>query len=64
MVNVYNQKEARNFDVNAETVGEIAEKLELNLNEFLVTVNGELGVEDTKVKNGDDVKFLSVVSGG
>jgi sulfur carrier protein ThiS len=64
MVKVYNEKEARNFDIEAETVAEIVKKLDLNLNEFIVTVNGELCVGATKVKNSDDIKFLSVVSGG
>ncbi len=64
MVKVYNEKEDKSFEVKSGTLKEIAKQIGVNLNEFIVTVNDELSVDDRKIKKGDNVKFLSVVSGG
>ena len=64
MVKVYNERENKNFEVKSGTLKEIAKQIGVNLNEFIVTVNGELGIDDRKVEDNDEVKFFSVVSGG
>lgn len=46
------------------TVGELIKKLGLSPEEVLVSVNGELATEDTRLRDGDEVKIISVISGG
>ncbi|MCX7831555.1 MAG: MoaD/ThiS family protein [Actinobacteria bacterium] len=46
------------------TVKEILEKLGINPNSVIVTVEDELVAEDYVLKNGDKVKIIDVISGG
>ena len=64
MIKVYNERIDKNYEVEASTVKELAQKLDINLNEFLVTINNEIAIENSKLKDNDKVKFLSVISGG
>ena len=63
-INAYNERTNENHEIEARTIKELANKLNINLNEFLITVNGEIAIEDFKLKDNDQVKFLSVISGG
>jgi sulfur carrier protein len=49
---------------NPKTVKNLLKMLNLNENEVLVSVNGELATEDTVIKDGDSVKIIDVISGG
>lgn len=64
MIKVFNERTNETHKVEANTVKELAEKLNISLNEFLVTINNEIAIEDSKLKDKDEVKFLSVISGG
>ena len=64
MIKVYNERTNENHEVEATTIKELAKKLEINLNEFLITINNEIAIEDSELKDKDKVKFLSVISGG
>ena len=64
MIKVYNERTNENHKVEATTIKELAKKLEINLNEFLITINNEIAIEDSELKDKDEVKFLSVISGG
>ena len=64
MIKVYNERTNENHEVEATTIKELAKKLEINLNEFLITINNEIAIEDSELKDKDEVKFLSVISGG
>ena len=64
MIKVYNERIDKNYEIEASTVKELAQKLDINLNEFLVTINNEIAIETSKLKDKDNVKFLSVISGG
>ena len=64
MIKVYNERTNENHEVEAITIKELAKKLEINLNEFLITINNEIAIEDSELKDKDEVKFLSVISGG
>tara|TARA_Y100000310_G_C20659868_1_gene804116 strand:- start:240 stop:434 length:195 start_codon:yes stop_codon:yes gene_type:complete len=64
MIKVFNERTNENHEVEASTVKELADKLDINLNEFLVTVNNEIAIEDSELRDKDEVKFLSVISGG
>ena len=64
MIKAYNEKTNENYEVEVKTIKELAKKLNISLNEFLVTINNEIAIEDSKLKDKDEVKFLSVISGG
>jgi sulfur carrier protein ThiS len=64
MIKAYNERTNENHEVEASTVKELAKKLNISLNEFLVIINNEIAIEDSKLKDKDEVKFLSVISGG
>ncbi len=46
------------------TVRQAVEKVGLNLESVLVVRDGELVVEDTKLRDGDEIRLVAVISGG
>ncbi len=64
MINVFIEKENKNTKVEAETVKELLGKLKINPETVLITRNDELILLDEKLNNKDEVKLLSVISGG
>lgn len=46
------------------TVRQAVEKVGLNLESVLVVRDGELIVEDTKLRGGDEIRLVAVISGG
>lgn len=48
----------------ATTIKEIMEKNGISEEEYVPTVNGKVTPPDTKLKEGDEVTFIPVVSGG
>jgi sulfur carrier protein ThiS len=46
------------------TVRQAVEKIGLNLESLLVVRDGELIVEDTRLRDGDEVRLVAVISGG
>ena len=48
----------------ASDVGSLLNELDLNPDEYVVSVNGKIVLEDEKLKDGDKVKLYPVVSGG
>ena len=59
--------ESDNKTVDLEFEGkasDLLKKLEINSETVLVSVGGELVTEEEKLKDSDDVKLLSVISGG
>ena len=63
-MNVYIDRNDRNEVVEANSIKEIANKLNINLEEFIIVRDDELITEDTKLNDKDKIKFLSVISGG
>jgi sulfur carrier protein ThiS len=51
-------------ELEVNNIKEAAEKLNINLEEVITTKNNELVTEDSKLKDKDELKFLSVISGG
>ncbi|MBS3175293.1 MoaD/ThiS family protein [Candidatus Woesearchaeota archaeon] len=51
-------------EVNAINVQEIFQKLKINPTTVIVTRNNELITENTKINDNDEVKLISVISGG
>ncbi len=48
----------------ASDVGSLLKKLNLNPEEYVVSINGKIVLEDEKLREGDKVKLYPVVSGG
>jgi len=51
-------------EVDASTVKELIRKLNINPTTIIVTKNNELVTEEEKITNKDEIKILSVISGG
>ncbi|MBS3152837.1 MoaD/ThiS family protein [Candidatus Woesearchaeota archaeon] len=61
---IYLEKTNEYKDVEASTVKELLAKLKINPTTVIVIKNNELVSEDDKVSNKDEIKLLSVISGG
>lgn len=51
-------------EISASTVAELLESLEINPTTVLVTRSGVLLTEDASLKKEDEIRILSVISGG
>jgi len=51
-------------DTEAKTVGELMASLGLSAEEYLPSIGGKLVTEDEELKEGTEVTFIPVVSGG
>lgn len=61
---VFIEREDKVKVLKAKTVKELLKKLGINPITVLVSKNNELVAEDEKLSDDDDVKIISVVSGG
>ena len=62
---VFIESENRTRDLKFKgRVSELLKKLEINSETVLVSANGELVTEEEELKDEDNVKLLSVISGG
>lgn len=61
---VYIEKTNENKEIEATTVKELLSKLKINPTTVIVTKNNELVTEEEKISNKDEIKLLSVISGG
>ncbi len=50
--------------LNVRSLREIFQKLEINSDEYIIVRNNELITEDAELNEKDNIKLLSVVSGG
>ena len=57
------QKKSKNMRFSG-TVKSLLKKLRINPEEVIVSANDELVTEEDKLKDSDDVRVLSVISGG
>ncbi|MFH1106175.1 MAG: sulfur carrier protein ThiS [Candidatus Aenigmatarchaeota archaeon] len=55
---------AKTATVSAATVAELLQKIGMNPETVIVSVNGNIVPEQTKLKKSDKVDVLRVVSGG
>jgi len=59
------QNKQQNLSINKEiSMAELMREVGVNPSEVIAVRNGELVTEDTRVKAGDEIKFLAVISGG
>lgn len=63
-IKVIDEKTNKAQELVASSITEIAQTLNINLEEVIIVKNDELVTEDTKLNNNDVIKFLSVISGG
>ena len=63
MIEVKNRGKKKKLS-GVKDVASLFEKLKLNPEEYVITVNGKIVLEDEKLKDKDKVKLYPVVSGG
>lgn len=61
---VYIEREDKETNIKAKTVKELLKKLNINPITVIVAKNNELVTEDEKLSEKDEVKIISVISGG
>lgn len=63
-ITVYDERKDVKKQINVSSIREAAEKLNINLEEVIIIKNNKLVTETSKLKDKDELKFLSVISGG
>ncbi len=63
-VKIFIEKTNEYRELEASTIKEAAKKLNLNLTTVIAVKNNELVTEEEKIMENDEIKFLSVISGG
>lgn len=61
---VFIEREKRIVEIEAHSIREMLEKLKINPNTVLIARGNALITEDAQVSNDDEIRLLSVVSGG
>ena len=64
MIKVYIEKENKVVKLEASNAKEVLTKLNINPETVLLSLNNELILQETKLNNNDELKLLSVISGG
>jgi len=64
MVKVFIEKENKKLNAEAKDIEELMKKLNINKEEVIVVRNNQLAPRNEKLNDSDEVKFLSVISGG
>ena len=61
---VFLERENKNVEVEARNMHELFSKLKVNPETVLISKNNELVTDEIELKENDDIKLLSVISGG
>lgn len=64
MMQAYYDREKKEYSFHSSTVKEMLKELKILKNSVIVAVNGRVVTEDYCFVEGDEVRILSVVSGG
>jgi sulfur carrier protein len=64
MVKVFIEKTNDILEVQAKNISELVKMLDLNPETVLISKNNELIAENLQLEENDEIKFLSVISGG
>jgi sulfur carrier protein ThiS len=64
MANVFIERENKRIKIKAKNIKEILEKLKIIPETVLIIKNNELVLDEEKINDNDEIKFLSVISGG
>ncbi|MBT4334678.1 thiamine biosynthesis protein ThiS [archaeon] len=63
-IKAYDERNKKNIELEVDSIKEAAKELKINLEEVIVVKNNELVTESAELKDNDEIKFLSVISGG
>ena len=63
-IKVFEDKKKIQGTYNVNSIKELIEKLKLPINEYIIVKNNAIVTESTELKENDEIKFLSVISGG
>ena len=63
-VNIFIERENIKKRLNAKSIEDIMKKFKINPEVVLIAKNNELVTKSAKIKENDDIKFISVISGG
>ena len=63
-IDVFIERINKRTIIKAQTIHEIMKKLAINPQTVIIVKNSELITEDEPLKDKDEIKFLSVISGG
>jgi len=63
-IKAYNERENIRKELDVSSIEEAANLLKVNLDEVIIIKNNELVTANSKLKVNDEIKFLSVISGG
>ncbi|MEK6934723.1 MAG: MoaD/ThiS family protein [Nanoarchaeota archaeon] len=63
-INVFIERENKNKTIEAKNFNELFNNLNIDPNTVIITRNNELITDKAKLNNNDEIKLLSVISGG
>ena len=63
-ITVFIERENKAKKITARSIDELLSKLGINPEEVLIARNNELTTKNAKLKNNDEIRLLSVISGG
>lgn len=63
-IKVFIERTNENKSVNVNDFNELFNKINIDPNTVIITRNNQLITEKTKLNNNDEIKLLSVISGG
>lgn len=63
-VNVFIERFNETKELDVDSISELFKKLNVDQNTVLITRNNELLTEDEVLNENDEIKLLSVISGG
>mgnify|MGYP001562412388 CR=1 FL=1 len=64
MVKVFIERANKKLNIKAKDIDNLIKKLNINKEEVIIVRNNQLTPRNEKLKDNDEVKFLSVISGG
>ena len=63
-IKVFEDKSGISKNMDVKDMEELIAKLGIDINNFIVVKNGELVNSSVKLEENDEIKLLSVISGG
>lgn len=61
---VYVEKQDKLLELEKKSVKELLDDLKINPNTVIIVRNNEIVLEDEQLDDNDEIKILSVISGG
>ena len=63
-IKAFDERNSIEKELEASSITDLAKKMKVNLEEVIIIKNDELVTEESEIKDKDQIKFLSVISGG